>query len=1098
MAIQRLLIANRGEIAIRIARAADELGMATVAICSEDDRGSLHTAKADDLHVLSGVGAKAYLDIEQVLAAARTAGCDAIHPGYGFLAENAQFAARCAEQDITFVGPTPEMLTEFGDKARARSLARDCGVPTPQGLFEPSTLEQAEAFLASLEPGAAVILKAVAGGGGRGIRVVRTPKELPKAFERCSSEAKAAFGQGDLYVERFLPRARHLEVQIIGDGQGGVTHLWERECTLQRRHQKIVEIAPSPDLPEALREALLDASVRLATAVGYRGLGTFEFLVWDSPAKGGLDFAFIEANPRIQVEHTVTEEVTGVDLVQAQLRVAGGASLASLGLTQDRIAPPRGHAIQLRVNMERMTPDGAVLPSGGQLTAFDPPSGPGMRTDTFGYAGYRTSPNFDSLLAKVIVHSPEPDFAAALRRGRRALREFRIGGVPTNLEFLHALISRPEVAANDIYTTFIDDHVRELAAAAEAHVGGLFFAQAAESESAPETAADLGAAAPAGMPVSAPLQGTIVALSVKVGDEVPAGGQVAVIEAMKMEHVVRAPCSGVISGLNVTPAETVFEGHPLLWIEAGEVQVEAAAAQAEPDPDHVRADLAAVLERHALTRDEARPDAVAKRRRRNQRTARENVAAVCDPDTFVEYGPLVVAAQRGRRSLDELIRTTPADGLVAGFGTVNGSLFGANARCLVLAYDATVLAGTQGREGHRKDQRLFELAERLRTPVIFFAEGGGGRPGDTERTGEGLSFHYFARLSGKVPLVGVTAGYCFAGNTAFLGCCHVIIATRNANIGMGGPAMVEGGGLGVFSADEIGPATMHYARGAVDVLVEDEVEAAAAAKRYLSYFQGDVAPGPCADQRRLRHLVPEDRRRAYDIRPVIETLVDEGSMFELRGGWGHGVVTALARIEGKAVGIVANNPMHLAGAIDAEAGDKGARFLQLCDNFGLPVVHLCDTPGIMVGPEAEKTALIRRACNLLVAGANLRVPSCTIIVRKFYGLGMIAMMGGAFKAPIFTVAWPTGEYGAMGLEGAVRLAYRKELEAIEDPAERKAVYDQRVEEMYQEGKALQKASSYDFDDVIDPADSRKWIVHALQCAQHTGEPPGAHPFIHTW
>ncbi|MGE5502248.1 MAG: acyl-CoA carboxylase subunit beta, partial [Ignavibacteriales bacterium] len=392
----------------------------------------------------------------------------------------------------------------------------------------------------------------------------------------------------------------------------------------------------------------------------------------------------------------------------------------------------------------------------------------------------------------------------------------------------------------------------------------------------------------------------------------------------------------------------------------------------------------------------------------------------------------------------------------------------------------------------------FELAERMRTPVIFFAEGGGGRPGDTERPGEGLSFHYFARLSGKVPLVGVTSGFCFAGNAAFLGSCHVIIATEDSNIGMGGPAMVEGGGLGVFDAREIGPAAMHYKTGAVDVLVKDDLEAAEAAKRYLSYFQGDVAPGDCPDQHRLRHLVPEDRRRAYDIRPIIETLADEGSVFELRGGFGHGIVTAFIRIEGKALGIVANNPMHLAGAVDGDGSDKATRFLQLCDNFGIPVLHLCDTPGIMVGPESEKTALMRRSCNLLVAGANLRVPAFTIIVRKFYGLGMIAMMGGAFKAPIFTVAWPTGEYGAMGLEGAVRLAYKKELEAIEDPAERKRVYDERVEEMYQEGKALQKASSYDFDDVIDPADSRKWILHALRCAQGMKVEPGGHPFLNTW
>jgi acetyl/propionyl-CoA carboxylase alpha subunit/acetyl-CoA carboxylase carboxyltransferase component len=1094
--IKRLLIANRGEIAIRIARAADDLGIRTVAICSEDDRSSLHTRKCDALRVLPGVGAAAYLDIDEVVAAARETGCDAVHPGYGFLSENARFAARLEAEGITFVGPTAEMLASFGDKARARGLADASGIPTPQGVFEAVTLAGAEAFFRSLEDGASVILKAVAGGGGRGIRVVHALDDLADSFERCQSEAKASFGLGDLYVERYLPRARHLEVQIVGDGAGDVVHLWERECSLQRRHQKLVELAPSPGLNTALRQSLLDDSVKLARSVGYRGLGTFEFLVWESAAKGALDYAFIEANPRIQVEHTVTEEVTGVDLVATQLRIAGGATLASLGLVQERVAEPRGFAIQARVNMERMLPDGGVMPTGGMISAFDPPCGPGMRTDTFGYAGYRTSPRFDSLLAKVIVHAADADFGLAVRKARRALREFRIEGLQTNLQFLYALLDRPEVAENRVYTTFIDEHVAALGEAAAGAAGEFFFADveqvvSAESSTSTEVPAS-------GEPQASGLQGTVVALSVAVGEKVAAGAQLAVLEAMKMEHLVSAAVSGTVVAVSVSVGDTVSEGQVLLWIEEGHVEATAARAVAEIDLDYIRPDLAVVLDRHRQTLDSERPDAVAKRRRRNQRTARENVDAICDPDSFVEYGPLVVAAQKTRKTIDELVKISPADGLVAGFGTVNGELFGESARCAVLAYDATVMAGTQGRESHRKDQRLFELAEKLRTPLIFFAEGGGGRPSDVEKPGEGLSFHHFARLSGKVPMIGITSGFCFAGNTAFLGCCHVIIATRDANIGMGGPAMVESGGLGVFGADEIGPATMHYGTGAVDILVEDEVEAAEIAKRYLAYFQGDVAPGVVPDQRRLRHLVPEDRRRAYDIRPVIETLADEGSMFELRAGYGHGVVTALTRFEGRAVGVVANNPMHLGGAIDGDGSDKAARFLQLCDNFGIPVLHLCDTPGIMVGPDAEKSALIRRSCNMLVAGANLQVPAFTIILRKFYGLGLIAMMGGAFKAPIFTVAWPTGEYGGMGLEGAVRLAHRRTFESMDDPAERQALYERLLEEMYQEGKALQKASSYDFDDVIDPADSRKWVLHGLRSASRLPVEVGAHPFIRTW
>ncbi len=521
-----------------------------------------------------------------------------------------------------------------------------------------------------------------------------------------------------------------------------------------------------------------------------------------------------------------------------------------------------------------------------------------------------------------------------------------------------------------------------------------------------------------------------------------------------------------------------------MWLIEADVSADPEADEELADPDHVRADLQRLLDRRAAMTDEARPEGMERRHRRNRQTARENVAQLSDPGTFVEYGSLVVGAMRKRQTLKQLQQTTPADGIVVGVGSINGQSFGENrSRCAILAYDMSVLAGTQGREGHRKDARIFELAKRLRLPVVFCVEGGGGRPGETERPGESVSFNLFARLSGKVPLVGVIAGYCFGGNAAFAGCCDVIIATRDANIGMGGPAMVEGGGLGVFRPDEIGPATMHAARGVVDILCGTEREAIDVAKRYLSYFQGDVPPKPCPDQRRLRSIVPENRRRAYDIRELIRTLADQDSVLELGEGWGVGVITALIRIDGRAIGVVANNPMHLGGAVDGDGSDKAARFMGRCGAFGLPMLMLCDTPGIMVGPDAETTGLVRRASALLIAGAQYPGPIFTVIVRKAYGIGMLAMMGGAGKAPIFNVAWPTGEYGGMGFEGAVRLGYRKELEQIVDPAERQQFFEEKVEEMYAEGRAMSKATTYDFDEVIDPAQTRQWILHAVNCAQ---------------
>jgi acetyl-CoA carboxylase carboxyltransferase component len=480
--------------------------------------------------------------------------------------------------------------------------------------------------------------------------------------------------------------------------------------------------------------------------------------------------------------------------------------------------------------------------------------------------------------------------------------------------------------------------------------------------------------------------------------------------------------------------------------------------------------------------DEARPDAVARRRATGQRTARENVTDVCDPDSFVEYGPLVIAAQRRRRTVAELIERTPADGLVAGLATINADQFGADRTgCVVMAYDYTVLAGTQGHLNHRKTDRMLDIAERNRLAVIFFCEGGGGRPGDTDTSSvSGLNvptFHTMARLSGQVPLVGIVSGRCFAGNAAFLGICDVIIATANASIGMGGPAMISGGGLGEFDPDEIGPTSVQVANGVIDIEVVDERAAAAVARQYLSYFQGISPQWTCADQAALREAVPADRKRAYDVRPVITTLADTGSVLELRAGWGPGVVTCLARIEGRPLGIVANNPHHLGGAIDAEAAQKTARFLRLCDAHGLPVVTLCDTPGFMVGPDAERTATVRHFGRLFVTGANLGVPNVTVVLRKAYGLGAQAMATGTFTAPTATIAWPTGEVGAMGLEGSVKLGYRRELDAAED---RDALLEQLIERAYEHGKALNVASVFEIDDVIDPADTRRWILAAIR------------------
>lgn len=1107
--MKKLLIANRGEIAIRIARTAAELGVTTLVIHPQDDAQSLHVRYGDEARLLTGTGAAAYLDIDQIVTLARDADCDAIHPGYGFLSENAAFATACEDAGLHFVGPRPKTLSLFGDKSSALAFADQTGVPVLPGTRGATTLEAALAFFDAQGPEAAVMLKALAGGGGRGMRPVTSRDALPEAFERCRSEAQASFGDGALYIERLLPKARHVEVQILGDGTGATVHFWDRECSLQRQRQKVVEIAPAVGLDQGVRGEILAAAVRMASAAWYRGLGTFEFLV--NVAAGAPRFVFMEANPRLQVEHTITEEVTGLDLVRLQLQIAGGAKLSALGFdSQSAVPDPRGVALQARINMETMTADGQARPSGGVITAYEPPSGPGIRVDGYGYAGYRTNPRYDSLLAKLITHAT--DLRSAAAKARRGLGEFRLTGITSNIGFLQVLTQRLAEERVDIHTRFIEENIAELAltpegrdmpaAEASSRVAGARVDRAdplaviahgkmgaaratdvVEPDTPPLDPALMG---PEGAcPLRAPMQGTIVSISVEVGAAVRKGEQVAIMEAMKMEHVITADISGYVRDLTVAEGDTVFEGHPLAFIDAADVGEAGATETVVNDLDEIRADLQHVVDRHAKTLDAARPEAVARRRKTGHRTARENVDDLFDSGSFIEYGALTLAARRARNSLQGLIDTTPADGLIMGLGQVNGQFFDESAaRCAVMAYDYTVLAGTQGVYNHHKMDRMIDVAQRSRLPTVFFCEGGGGRPGDTEGD---VGFAHFSRgfelwgkMSAVAPTVGITTGRCFAGNASVLGCCDVIIATKDANIGMGGPAMVEGGGLGVFRPEDIGPVEVQEPSGVIDIVVEDEAAAVATAKQYLSYFQGALQNWSCPDQRHLRRVIPENRLRVYDIRELIRILADEGSFLEIRPKFGATMITALIRLEGRPMGLMANNPKVLGGAIDADGSDKVARFMQICEAYDLPILSLVDTPGMMVGPEIEKTALVRHCSRLFVIGANLTVPLLSVVLRKSYGLGGIAMTGGSYPATMFSVAWPTGEFGAMGIEGLVKLGYRKELAAIVNVAERRAKFDQMVADAYERGKAINRASVFGQDDVIDPADTRRWIVGALK------------------
>lgn len=1053
-----LVVANRGEIALRIMRTAAARGLRTVALYSEDESDAPHVLAADSAVALKGSGPAAYLDVAAVCSAAQSSGATMVHPGYGFLSESPELADACADAGLTFVGPDGPTLRLLGDKSATRDLATAHSVPVLPATAGSTSVDTARTFATSSGL-SSVIVKATAGGGGRGMRIVENLDDLARAMERCRSEAERSFGVPDVYVEAYLPRARHIEVQVVGDGSASPMHLFDRDCTGQRRHQKMVEIAPALFVPDSTRDSLYSAALTLASAVSLRGIATFEFLVdADRPDA----WYFIEANPRIQVEHGVTEQITGLDLVAIQLDLADGRSLPDLELSPQGLGEPRGVAIEARITGGPGRSD--------RLVDMKIPTGHGLRIESHLQPGMRVGTGFDPLLAKVIASAG--DFGSAATLLQRTLADVVLADLDTDLPTLAWYLASSAFLHGKTTTRTIDRHLEEVASTSDVDGAGKI------------------------VEVSTPTGGTVVDVSVELGTVVARGQVLVVVEAMKMESDVTSPVAGTVVRVETEVGRTVTPRTVLVTVDPqGHRQTDEEVSDAV-DVTEVRPDVADNAVRHLRLLDSERPEAVERRHRRGKRTARENLDDLFDVDSFHEYGGLVVAAQRRRRPLSELESSTPADGLVTGFGTVAGRAVAS------LAYDYTVLAGTQGLQSHKKAERIFELAARRRTPVVVFAEGGGGRPGDTDDQSRATrmdlgTFVAMGRLNGVVPTVGIASGRCFAGNAALLGACDVVIATRDSSIGLGGPAMIEGGGLGSFAADDIGPASVQTPNGVIDILVDDEAQATDAAKRYLGYFQDRVLEWTEADQRLLRHLIPQRRHRTFEIREVIDTLADTNSMLELRAQFGPGMVTALIRVEGRPVGVVANDGSRAGGTIGSDEADKMARFLQLCEAFELPILSLCDTAGFLVGPDAERTATVRHVSRLFVLAPNLTVPFCTVIIRKAYGLGGQAMAGGSFRVPDAIVAWPTAALGAMGPEGAVKLGFRRELDAIDDFDERDRVYRTHLAEYEEQGKAVNAASVFEIDDVIDPAWTRTWLA-ALIGTPRSPRSPDERRRVDTW
>ncbi len=1057
---EKLLIANRGEVALRVARAASELGIASVAVYAPEDAESLHLRRCDEAVALPGQGAGAYLDAAALIEAARLSGCDAVHPGYGFLSENAAFARACADAGLTFVGPAPETLALFGDKVAARRLAEAAGVPLAAGTQQAVSLAESEAFMAKV--GGPVMLKALAGGGGRGMRLVERPDELAEAYRRAASEAAASFGSAALYVEELIRPARHIEVQVLGDATGAVTHLWERECSLQRRHQKLVELAPAPGLSDELRAELASAAVRLGEVAGVRTLCTVEFLLQAEEGR----FVFMEANPRLQVEHPVTEEVTGVDLVQAQLRLAAGESLADLGLSGPP-APPRGLSVEVRVNLERVGADGSSQPSGGTLTAFEPPGGAGVRVESFGYAGYRTTTAFDSLLAKVIATAPSGRLADALGRCYRALSEFRIEGVETNLPFLQGLLLHSEVVAGAFDTGLVTRHAADLVAELDRHpklhpaAGGATAVQGEEIVGPPGTEA-----------VLAPMGGRLVALEVSEGDAVAPGQTLAILEAMKMEHQVTAPLAGTVRAIPVAPGESVVADSPLLFIEPGDGAGWNAACEPSVEAEE-SGYLQDLRERRRALSDAARPEAVARQQRRAALTARERIAHLVDPESFFEIGSLI----RNPR----VEKPAPADGVVVGTARIEGR------PVMVMSQDFTVFGGSSGHLGGDKMERGVALAMAQGLPLILLLDGGGHRIQDGQSSRAYAAavpiFHDIARLSGWVPMASAVLGAGFAANTNYSSMSDLVVMVRGlSTMGLAGPALVKAGTGESVTAEALGGTAVQVDRqGLADLGLDSETEALEAIRGFLSYLPSNARalppvrpPGPPAGP--IGGIVPANSRRAYDMQRVIAGLVDAESCFELKPTFARNIITCFARLEGSAVGLVANQPLYKSGMLDAEACEKAAHFIALCDAFGLPLIYLVDIPGLSIGPAAERATLGRRSAKMLFELGHATVPRISVVLRKGYGLGYLTMAGGRSFDADACFAWPTAEICAMSVEGSVDVAYRRDYEAAADPAARRRAL---IAEIRAEISPIKAAEGFGIDEVIEPEETRPRLLDLL-------------------
>ncbi len=1120
---KRVLIANRGEIAIRIARAAAGLGIESVSVYAPADALSLHTRVTSasralgSAHANSNDPVRVYLDVEALIEAAKGSGADCVHPGYGFLSENTGFAKRCAEEAITFVGPRPETLALFGDKTRARDLARSIGIPIIPG--SPHPLANAnEAAAVAEKIGYPVMLKAAAGGGGRGMRAVTASDEITAAFARCQSEAFAAFGDGSVFIEKLLARPRHIEVQVLGDDRGNVVHLYERDCSIQQRNQKVIEIAPAPKLDAALRQRILDDAIRLAREAGYINAGTVEFLV--IPERG--EHFFIECNPRIQVEHTVTEEVTGIDLVESQFRIAAGESLREIGISdQAAVEMPQGYAVQARI----------VATGTGMLSAYKEPTGRGVRVDSCGYLGYAPPPQFDPMFAKLICTSNSThSFASALDRAVRAIDEFHITGLPTNLRQLRAVLSSAAARAGDARTTFFAEYsdIGALNGAVPSTVTSLALLEQqsmALRRGGPAIATSAhpvstGLTIPSGEEgVECPMAGKVIELAVKVGDTVEAGAILMIISAMKMETAITARRAGVVSALGPTEVGvTVVAGQIVATIAPAKRRHDAESPRQygkdswAPMLAEVRALQTIAHQRFAA---DSKDPGVVRQRSRGKLTCRERIDLLLDPGTFREVGSLA-----GFADYDEEGRVsgfTPANH-VGGWGKIEGR------SAVVCADDFTSRGGHSDGAVGGKAIHLDRLSIDFRCPSIRLLDGssGGGsvasmvpkqqKEGESSAkessgaitagrprvSGEGGSFlpghlgssMYVSQLS-QVPVVNVLLGSVVGIGAAKAVLGHFAVMVRDiAQLFVAGPPVVSHAMGYEITKEELGGWQVHCRNGSVDNLAETEAEAIAMTKRFLSYLPSSVyeAPpvlGPNPDDPAARReeelftIVPRKRTTTFDVRRAIALMVDRGSFFEVGPLWGTDQIVGFVRFDGHPMGVLASDCRHInGGAMTADGCDKLKRHLDLCDLFHIPILNLIDSPGFAVGLEHESSGTIRKGGEWMIAYAQVDVPIFTVIMRRSFGVA-----GNNFASPRSganaRVAWPAADVGGIPPEGGIEAAYKRQLAEAADPAALRAEINARIESAR---GPIGPLNRFQMEEMIDPRDTRQWICEWVENA----------------